>query len=79
MADSGFIPKTVHAEPPDLTVFDDDYRAAKPPDTGEVPDGRYDVRVQSMVLDRSQNGDPMLTYDLVVRAGPHARTSSRTP
>jgi hypothetical protein len=79
MSQSGFDSSTASgtpAEPPDLTdltEFDGDYAAAKPPDNGEVPDGKYGVRVQSVTLGRSQKGDAMLTYDLVVMTGPYAR------
>ena len=65
------IPAT-HAEPPDLAVFDNDYRATKPVDTGGLPDGKYTVRVGDVQLGHSQKGDPMLTWTLVVLRGEHA-------
>lgn len=58
---------------PDLSEFDEEYAAAKPADNGEVPDGRYHARLQGAQLGRSQKGDPMITYDLVVLSGPHAK------
>jgi hypothetical protein len=61
------------AEPPDLSEFDDEYAAVKPADNGEVPDGRYQVRVQSVKIDYSKNNQKMLRWDLVVIAGTHAR------
>jgi hypothetical protein len=60
------------ATPPDLHEFDDAFNAAEPAVNGEIPDGRYPVRVNDVTLDRSQKGAPMLTWDLVVLSGPHA-------
>ncbi len=76
MSESGFDRSTAAntpAEPPDLAVFDDDYAAAKPPESGEVPDGKYQVELANVQLGYSQKGDAMLTYDLLVLSGPHAR------
>jgi hypothetical protein len=61
-----------HAEP-DLSEFDDEYAAVKPADNGEVPDGKYHARLQDAQLGRSQRGNPMITYNLVVLSGPHAK------
>jgi hypothetical protein len=58
--------------PIDLRDFDDAYDAAKTARADELPDGRYRVRVQSVTLDRTRDGDPMLRWDLVVLTGPHA-------
>lgn len=56
----------------DLTVFDDEYDSADAPDFDEVPDGKYQVRVDTVRMDHSQNGDPMIKWDLIVIAGPHS-------
>lgn len=64
---SGTMPEQV-----DLTEFDNDYAAAEPLTNSEIPDGKYEVRMQDARLGRSQKGDPMLTFDMVVLSGPHA-------
>ena len=56
----------------DLTAFDDEFASAEAPSFDEVPDGKYQVRIDSVRLDRSQKGDPMIKWDLIVIAGPHA-------
>lgn len=56
----------------DLTVFDNDYAAVEPLANVEVPDGKYDVRMEHAILGRSRKGDPMLTFDMVVLSGLHA-------
>jgi len=56
----------------DLSAFDDDYEEAEPPSHDDVPDGKYQVRVQRVELGQSKAGDPMLKWDLVVISGPHA-------
>ncbi|MBU0616547.1 MAG: DUF669 domain-containing protein [Planctomycetes bacterium] len=61
-----------YAAPPDLSAFDEEYNTVDPADNDEVPDGKYQVRVQRVKLERSQKGDPMLKWDLVVLSGPHA-------
>lgn len=73
MAERVPTPVTARAGPPDLRAFDAEYAAVRPLDSGEVPDGRHTVRLADVQLGRSRNGDPMLTYDVVVLAGPHAR------
>jgi hypothetical protein len=65
-------PDDVPPAPVDLSPFDDEYKAVEPADIDDLPDGRYQLRVQSVKLDYSQKGDPMLKWDLVVLAGPHA-------
>jgi len=73
MPETPFDPNTPYgATPVDLSTFDEEYDAAEPADTDEVPDGKYQVRVQRVKLDRSQKGDPMLKWDLVVLSGQHA-------
>ena len=69
--DSG-APECAPSAPPDLSEFDDEYAALKPALGDEVPDDKYQVRVHGATLDRSQKGDPMLTYELVVLSGQHA-------
>ena len=56
----------------DLTAFDDDFAAAESPSLDEVPDGKYQVRIDEVRLDRSQKGDPMIKWDLIVIAGAQA-------
>jgi hypothetical protein len=53
----------------DLTAYDDDFASAETSSHDEVPDGKYQVRIQTVKLDRSQKGDPMIKWDLVVIAG----------
>jgi len=64
---------SMRAEPLDLRAFDDDYDAVAAADYREVPDGKYQVRMGSAQLGRSQKGDAMITYDVVVLSAPHAR------
>ena len=61
-----------HAEPPDLRELDGDFDTVNPAENGEVPDGRYQVRLNDVTLDHSQKGDPMLRWDTIVLSGPHA-------
>ncbi len=56
----------------DLSAFDDDFDSAEAPDFDEVPDGKYQVRIDAVRLDASQKGDPMIKWDLVVISGTHA-------
>jgi hypothetical protein len=56
----------------DLTAFDDDFASAESPAHDEVPDGKYQVRIHGVRLDRSQKGDPLIKWDLVVIAGSQA-------
>lgn len=55
----------------DLTAYDQEYEQAQPPAFDEVPDGKYQVRIETVRLTTSRNGDPMLKWDLVVMSGPH--------
>lgn len=66
--DDSFAPDTSDV---DLSAFDDDFSSAEAPSFDEVPDGKYQVRIDSVRLDRSQKGDPMIKYDLIVVSGPH--------
>ncbi len=56
----------------DLTEFDDDFSSAEAPSYEEVPDGKYQVRIDSVRLDQSQKGDPMIKWDLIVLSGSQA-------
>jgi hypothetical protein len=52
-----------------LSVFDEQYDQAEAPDFDEVPDGKYQVRIESVRLAESQKGDPMIKWDLVAISG----------
>ena len=56
----------------DLTAFDDEFNNAEAPTQEEVPDGKYQVRIDSVRLEHSQNGDPMIKWDLIVLSGSQA-------
>ena len=58
--------------PADLSVFDEDYNEVEAPNYGDLPDGKYQVRVDRVEMSQSQAGDPMLKWDFVVLSGPHA-------
>ena len=53
----------------DLSGFDDDFSSAEAPSFDEVPDGKYQVRIDAVRLDHSQKGHPMIKWDLIVIAG----------
>ena len=53
----------------DLSAFDDDFASAEAASLEEVPDGKYQVRIDNVRLDHSQKGDPMIRWDLIVIAG----------
>lgn len=65
-------PSGAQPAPMDLSEFDDEYAAVEPATNDEVPDGRYEVGVNSVKLGESQKGNRMLTWDLVVLSGQHA-------
>jgi hypothetical protein len=54
----------------DLSGFDDDFATAEAPEYDEVPDGKYQARIESVRLENSQKGDPMIKFDLEVLSGP---------
>jgi hypothetical protein len=58
--------------PIDLSSYDADFEAAQAPDMEEVPDGKYQVRVNTVKLAQSQKGDPMLKWGLIVISGQYA-------
>lgn len=53
----------------DLSAYDNDYAVAQPEERSEIPDGKYQVRIETVRLTRSQKGDPMIKWDLVVISG----------
>lgn len=55
-----------------LSAFDDDFDSVEAPSYDEVPDGKYQVRIDSVRLESSQKGDPMIKWDLIVLSGPNA-------
>ncbi len=59
-------------QPSDLSVFDDAYAEAEVSAFDEVPDGRYQVRVHTVKLDRSRKNDPMIKWDTVIISGQYA-------
>jgi hypothetical protein len=56
----------------DLTSFDDEFDSAEAPSQEEVPDGKYQVRIETVRLEHSQKGDPMIKWDLQVVSGSQA-------
>jgi hypothetical protein len=56
----------------DLTAYDDEFASAEAQDSDEVPDGKYQVRIDKVKLDRTQKGSPMIKWDLIVIAGSQA-------
>ena len=56
----------------DLSVFDQDYGEIEATSYGDLPDGKYQVRVERVEVGQSQNGDPMLKWDFLVLSGAHA-------
>jgi len=57
--------------PVDLSGLDAEYEKAEAADTEELPDGKFQVKVHAVRLNKSQNGNPMLQYDLLVLSGTH--------
>jgi len=56
----------------DLSSYDDDFASAEAPSQDEVPDGKYQARIESVKLESSQKGDPMIKLDLEVLSGSQA-------
>ena len=56
----------------DLSSYDDDFASAEAPSQDEVPDGKYQARIESVKLESSQKGDPMIKFDLEVLSGSQA-------
>jgi hypothetical protein len=67
--DQDAYPSQDAAQPSDLSAFDDDYAEAEAPEFDEVPDGKYQVRVHTVKLARSQKNDPMIKWGLIVISG----------
>jgi len=57
----------------DLTQFDEEFAAAEvqPNQFDEVPDGKYQIKVEKVELTRTQNGAPMLKWHLRVLGPQH--------
>lgn len=56
----------------DLSDFDDAFAEAETQERQELPDGKYQVRVESVKLDMNDKGTRMLKWDFVVVSGSHA-------
>lgn len=56
----------------ELAGLDAEFDQAKPIETGDLPDGKYQVRIEKAYLDKSQAGNAMLKYDLIILSGAHA-------
>ena len=56
----------------DLSSFDDEFETAEAPSYEEVPDGKYQVNIESVKLESSQKGDPMIKFDLEIISGSQA-------
>ena len=56
----------------DLSSYDDDFATAEAPAYDEVPNGKYQARIESVKLESSQKGDPMIKFDLEVISGSQA-------
>lgn len=56
----------------DLTTFDDEFETAEAPEYDEVPDGKYQARIETVRLESSQKGDPMIKFELEVLSGSQA-------
>lgn len=54
----------------DLSAFDDNFDVAEVSDFSDVPDGKYQVRIDKIELAKTQQQQlPMIKYDLIVIAG----------
>ena len=59
--------------PEELSHYDDDYESAEAPEGfGNVPDGQYQIKVDRAFLKHSQNGNPMLSWELEILVGQYA-------
>jgi hypothetical protein len=52
-----------------LAAFDEEYDQAEAPDFDDLPDGKYQVRIESVRMAESQKHDPMIKWDLIVISG----------
>lgn len=55
-----------------LDQFDEEFETVEAPEYDEVPDGKFQARVDSVKLENSSKGDPMLKWDLVILNGTFA-------
>ena len=54
----------------DLSAFDEDFDKAEAVDFDELPDGRYQVKVDGVRMNQAKSsGRPMIQYDLLVISG----------
>jgi len=53
----------------DLSQYDQEYQQTEAADFDEVPDGKYQVRIQSVRMAESTNGNPLIKWDLVILNG----------
>ncbi len=70
--DYEYLPPDSGLQSPDLSAFDDEFASAEAPEHEEVPDGKYQVRIETVRLENSQKGDPMIKFDLEVMSGSQA-------
>jgi hypothetical protein len=56
----------------DLSSFDDEFDSVEVASQEEVPDGKYQVRIDSVRLESSQKGDPMIKWGLRIISGTQA-------
>ena len=69
MSNQDIVQQSADNAPVDLTAFDANYAAAEATPSGEVPDGKYRVRVEKVRLSQSPNGTSLLTWNLRVISG----------
>lgn len=60
------------SQPADLSAFDEDYEEVEAPSYDDVPDGKYQVRIDRVSVGESQAGDPMIKWNLLVISGQHS-------
>ncbi|MFN9985821.1 MAG: DUF669 domain-containing protein [Pirellula sp.] len=56
----------------DLSSFDEEFDSVEVASQEEVPDGKYQARIDSVRLDSSQKGDPMIKWGLRILSGAQA-------
>lgn len=58
----------------DLSAFDSQYEAAKPPENNfaNLPDGRYQATIEKLELSEAKSGNPMFKFTFNIAAGEHA-------
>ncbi len=55
----------------DLAAFDEEFESAEAPEFAELPDGKYQVRIERAAVTKSQAGVPMIRWELAVISGQH--------